>query len=93
MMPAQDQRLAIRIVSRPPSAPFAVRRFRRDHHFTPYPPLKTHICWYYDIDVLAPLLSREGESQVGVFVTAMIAAGGSAAAIKLFQDVLKTVYG
>lgn len=46
------------------------------------------VCWYYDFDVVAPLLSPEGETQIGVFITALIAAGGSAAAIKLFQDVL-----
>ena len=47
------------------------------------------ICWYYDFDILSRVLDPNAISQVGIFITAAIVAGGSIAAIKLFQDVLK----
>lgn len=48
------------------------------------------ICWWYDFDVLAVLLDPEANAtDLGIFITATIVAGGSAGAIVLFQDVLK----
>lgn len=48
------------------------------------------VCAYYDFDVLYLLLDPlAGPSPLGIAVTATIVAGGSAAAIHLFQDVLK----
>jgi hypothetical protein len=47
------------------------------------------ICWYYDFDILSRVLDPNAISQAGIFITAAIVAGGSIAAIKLFQDVLK----
>ena len=46
------------------------------------------ICWWHDFDAFAPVLDPEGATQLGIFLTALVVAGGSAAAIKLFQDVL-----
>ena len=47
------------------------------------------ICYHYKFDVLCKLFEPEKSSNMGVFLTAAIAAGGSAGAIKLFQGVLK----
>jgi len=47
------------------------------------------ICWYYDFDILSRVLDPNAISQVGIFITAAIVAGGSIAAVRLFQDVLK----
>lgn len=47
------------------------------------------ICYHYKFDVLCKLFEPEKSSHMGVFITAAIAAGGSAGAITLFQGVLK----
>jgi hypothetical protein len=46
------------------------------------------ICWYYDFDVVAALLEPTAITPLGIFVTAAVTAGGSAAAITLFQGAL-----
>lgn len=47
------------------------------------------ICWNADFDVIARVVDPGGETAVGVFITAAIVAGGSAAAMTLFHDILK----
>ncbi len=47
------------------------------------------ICNYYEFDVLSALFEPDGTSAMGVFLTAAIAAGGSAGAITLFQGVFQ----
>lgn len=46
------------------------------------------VCRNFDIDALAIVLKAEGITNVGLFVTAGLVAGGSKASIKLFHDVL-----
>jgi len=47
-------------------------------------------CNEKEFDILDPVLaSGEGSSPTGIFITALIVAGGSAASINLFQHVLK----
>lgn len=46
------------------------------------------ICLYYDFDVVAALLEPTAITNAGLTITALIVGGGSAAAVKLFQDVL-----
>ena len=46
------------------------------------------ICFYYDLDIVAAVLEPQGITTLGISITALIVAGGSAAAVKLFQDVL-----
>lgn len=47
-------------------------------------------CYYYDFDILTPMLDpMAGSTDFGVFITALIVAGGSAGAMILFQDILK----
>ena len=47
-------------------------------------------CYGKDFDVLEPVLDPGGgPSTLGILITALIAAGGSAASINLFQHVLK----
>lgn len=47
------------------------------------------ICWWHDFDVVAVLLEESGGStSIGIVITAAIVASGSAAAMRLFQDVL-----
>jgi len=57
-------------------------------------PISFALAWvivnWYDLDILAPTLDPgSGPTDLGIFVTALIVAGGSAGAIKLFQDFLK----
>lgn len=47
------------------------------------------ICSYYKFDVLSVIFEPDTPISMGVFLTAAIAAGGSAGAITLFQGVLK----
>jgi len=47
------------------------------------------VCWWYDFDILAVLLDPEAVTPFGIIITATIVAGGSSAAIVLFQDVLR----
>ncbi|MCK4841412.1 MAG: hypothetical protein KAT04_05960 [Methylococcales bacterium] len=47
------------------------------------------ICNAYHFDVLSVLFEPDKTSELGVFMTAAIAAGGSAGAITLFQSVFK----
>jgi len=47
------------------------------------------VIYYYDFDILVPALDPgAGSTPFGLLLTALIAAGGSAGAIKLFQDTL-----
>ena len=47
------------------------------------------IVYYYDFDILVPTLDPgAGSTFFGLCITALIVAGGSAGAIKLFQDFL-----
>lgn len=45
------------------------------------------ICNHYAFDVLTPMFGRPGPDRFGVFLTGVIAAGGSAGAIAVFQGV------
>jgi hypothetical protein len=45
-----------------------------------------YVCRYYEVDAFAPLFNAQ-VSPTGTFLTAMVVAGGSAAAIGLFQGV------
>ncbi len=47
------------------------------------------ICWQHDFDIVARTVDPGGETQIGIFITATIVAGGSAAAMTLFNDVFK----
>jgi len=47
------------------------------------------ICWNHDFDIIARSIDPGAETQVGIFITATIVAGGSAAVMTLFHDVLK----
>ncbi len=47
------------------------------------------ICWQHNFDVIARIVDPGGETAIGVFITATIVSGGSAAAMRLFHDVLK----
>lgn len=47
------------------------------------------VCWQHDFDIVARTIDPGGETQIGIFITAAIVAGGSAAAMTLFNDVLK----
>lgn len=47
------------------------------------------ICWWYEFDIVAALLDPAAVTNFGIFVTATIVAGGSGAAIVLFQDIMK----
>jgi hypothetical protein len=47
------------------------------------------ICSYYKFDVLGALFEPDKTTSMGVFLTAAVAAGGSAGAITLFQNVFK----
>lgn len=47
------------------------------------------ICSYHDFDVIARVIDPGAETKLGIFITATIVAGGSAAAMVLFNDVLK----
>ena len=47
------------------------------------------ICWYHDFDIIARTIDPGSATQVGIFITACIVAGGSATAMMLFNDVLK----
>lgn len=47
------------------------------------------ICSQHDFDVVARIIDPGGETGIGIFITSMIVAGGSAAAMTLFHDVLK----
>lgn len=46
------------------------------------------ICVYHDFDIISAVLDPEITTYLGIAVTAGIVAGGSQAAIVLFQDVL-----
>jgi hypothetical protein len=46
------------------------------------------ICFYYRFDILAALFARPQADQIGMIVTAVVAAGGSAGAIAIFQGFL-----
>jgi len=47
------------------------------------------VCWHHDFDIIALTIDPEATTQIGIFITASIVAGGSAAAMTLFNDVLK----
>jgi len=47
------------------------------------------VCNYYKFDVLSALFEPNKPTGMGIFLTAAIAAGGSAGAITLFQGVFK----
>ena len=47
------------------------------------------ICWHHEFDVIARTIDPGATTQIGIFITATIVAGGSAAAMMLFHDVLK----
>ncbi len=47
------------------------------------------VCNYYKFDVLSTLFEPSKPTNMGIFLTAAIAAGGSAGAITLFQGVFK----
>lgn len=47
------------------------------------------VCTYYGFDVLSALFEPDKPTPMGLFLTAAIAAGGSAGAITLFQGVFK----
>lgn len=47
------------------------------------------VCWHHDFDIVARTIDPGSETQIGIFITATIVAGGSAAAMTLFHDVLK----
>ena len=45
------------------------------------------IIYYYDFDILEPVLNPgAGSTHFGLILTALLTAGGSAGAVKLFQD-------
>ena len=46
------------------------------------------ICLFYQIDIMAVLMSHQHVSIVGTLVTAGVIAGGTKAPLKLFRDVL-----
>jgi hypothetical protein len=46
------------------------------------------ICFYYQFDILAALFDRPHADKIGMIVTAVVAAGGSAGAIAIFQGFL-----
>ena len=50
--------------------------------------LASLICIYWQVDILAVLLSHEHISIAGAIITGFIVAGGSKASIALFRDVL-----
>lgn len=47
------------------------------------------ICHQHDFDLIARTIDPGGETQIGIFMTATVVAGGSAAAMTLFSGVLK----
>ncbi len=47
------------------------------------------VCWYHDFDIIARTIDPGSQSQIGIFITSCIVAGGSATAMMLFNDVLK----
>ena len=48
------------------------------------------ITYWYDLDILSPTLDPgSGSTYLGVLITALIVAGGSAGLITLMQDILK----
>ena len=47
------------------------------------------ICSHHDFDIIARTIDPGAETPIGIFITATIIAGGSAAAMTLFHDVLK----
>lgn len=56
-------------------------------------PITLGIAWYacthYDFDIVSPILDpMAGPTNFGMFLTALVIAGGSASAMILFQDIL-----
>lgn len=50
--------------------------------------LSVVMCWLYDVDLLAILMSHAHTSFFGIFLTAGVVAGGSKGSIKLFREIL-----
>ena len=46
------------------------------------------ICFHYQFDVIATIFGAAKPDAIGMFITALVAAGGSAGAISLFQGFL-----
>jgi hypothetical protein len=46
------------------------------------------LCWLYQVDIVAVMMSHEHISAFGVLITAGVVSGGSKGSIKLFREVL-----
>jgi len=51
--------------------------------------VSSFICYYYEFDILARTINPGAETVLGMIITGAVVAGGSAAAMTLFHDVLK----